>query len=123
MKLPSTVTGIGDYAFYNSGQVQTLYCCAVQPPKCGIFTFYGVDKSTCTLYVPEASVEAYKSDNVFMEFSIIEGIVPSGLVNTQFGDYIPVATYTLDGMLAPANYSGLAIELMPDGSTRKVLLK
>lgn len=123
VSLPSTVTNIGQYAFFSCSGMKTLYCYAVQPPQCGFFPFYYVDKAACTLYVPKASVDAYKADNVFKEFNIIEGIEPSGIVGPQVDEVVPVAVYTLDGRVAPANYSGVVIQVMSNGTTRKVLVK
>lgn len=121
VSLPSTVTNIGDYAFYSCKAMRNLYCYSDNPPICGIYPFYGVDKSKCTLYVPETSIEKYKTDNVFKEFTSFCGIPTNINVTTEKTK--PIAIYKLDGQIAPANYSGIVIEVMPNGVIRKTFIK
>lgn len=121
VSLPSTVTNIGDYAFYSCKAMRNLYCYSDNPPICGIYPFYGVDKSKCTLYVPETSIEKYKTDNVFKEFTSFSGIPTNINVTTEKTK--PIAIYKLDGQIAPANYSGIVIEVMPNGVIRKTFIK
>lgn len=121
VSLPSTVTNIGDYAFYSCKAMRNLYCYSDNPPICGIYPFYGVDKSKCTLYVPETSIEKYKTDNVFKEFRSFYGIPTNINVTTEKTK--PIAIYKLDGQIAPANYSGIVIEVMPNGVIRKTFIK
>ena len=83
VSLPSTVTNIGDYAFYSCKAMRNLYCYSDNPPICGIYPFYGVDKSKCTLYVPETSIEKYTTDNVFKEFTSFYGIPTNINVTTE----------------------------------------
>lgn len=57
-ELPSTLTSIGDYAFWNCSALETLICRATTPPTMsGSNTFVG---TTCNIYVPDDSVNAYK---------------------------------------------------------------
>lgn len=121
VSLPSTVTNIGDYAFYSCKAMRNLYCYSDNPPICGIYPFYGVDKSKCTLYVPETSIEKYTTDNVFKEFRSFYGIPTNINVTTEKTK--PIAIYKLDGQIASANYSGIVIEVMPNGVIRKTFIK
>ena len=64
--IPQSVTSIGDYAFYYSESLKNVYCKASTPPMLGESVFdnfeNGIDKPIgCNIYVPTASVEAYKA--------------------------------------------------------------
>lgn len=58
--LPSTLTTIGGYAFSNANQMTTLTCYAAIPPSLGSGAF-SYCSSLAHIYVPEESVETYKS--------------------------------------------------------------
>ena len=54
------VTKIGSYAFYNCSSLMSIYCYPTTPPSLGSFVFSYI-ASECRIYVPAASVDAYKS--------------------------------------------------------------
>ena len=56
--IPDSVTSIGIEAFYGCSSLSSVTINAVTPPKLGSDAFYG---STCPIYVPLASVDAYKA--------------------------------------------------------------
>ena len=61
VKIPSTVTTIADYAFYNCTSLASVTCLATTPPAIGgRHTFRGIS-SNVKFYVPAESVEAYKT--------------------------------------------------------------
>ena len=57
--IPSSVTLIGGAAFYNCLALTSITCLAETPPTLGTNAFYNVPV-TYTIYVPAASVDAYK---------------------------------------------------------------
>ena len=59
--------------------------------------------------------------NVFKEFTSFYGIPTNINVTTEKTK--PIAIYKLDGQIAPANYSGIVIEVMPNGVIRKTFIK
>lgn len=59
-RLPATLTKLGSYTFRGSTALQTIICHATTPPSMGVNPFYGTN-STFLIYVPDASVEAYKT--------------------------------------------------------------
>ena len=68
--LPSTLTSVGQTAFYLDSSLTEVYCYATNPPGLGNYAFYSIG-SNPTLYVPSASVNAYKSSSWANYFSTI----------------------------------------------------
>ena len=58
--IPDSVTSIGSEAFINCSLLKEVYCKSTTPPTGGSIMFYG-NASGRKIYVPTASVEAYKS--------------------------------------------------------------
>lgn len=76
--IPESVVSIGNDAFALSGGLAFITSRAMTPPLIGSYlTFDGVDKSI-PVYVPAASVEAYRSAAYWSEFTNIQPILPSG---------------------------------------------
>ena len=67
--IPENVTSIGASAFLNC-PLTSVTCMNPTPPAISNYTFYCYD--TATLYVPEGSLEAYQTDNVWGQFNNIE---------------------------------------------------
>lgn len=61
LTIPSSVTSIGDNAFYGCKDMTDLYCYAESAPSTGSSIFDGADVQYATLHVPAASIESYKS--------------------------------------------------------------
>ena len=64
--IPQSVVSIGDWAFYYSENLKSVYCKATTPPALGESTFdnseNGIDKPIgCKIYVPTKAVNDYKS--------------------------------------------------------------
>lgn len=62
LKLGSKVKSIGMYGFYGCSSLQELHCMATTPPT-GAYGMFDELAETCKIYVPAASVDAYKSAN------------------------------------------------------------
>lgn len=70
------VTSIGDSAFYTCSSLQEIRVQNSTPPSIGNFGLSQIDKSTCTLYVPAGSGEAYAAADQWKDFlNIIEVVV------------------------------------------------
>ena len=68
--IPSSVTIIQGSAFNNCSILSTVYCAPSTPPTVGSWAF----ETTCKIYVPRQSINAYKSANNWSEYaSQIEG--------------------------------------------------
>ncbi len=80
----SGVTMIDSYAFGDCSNLSKITCLAVTPPQISEDTFEEVNRSI-PLYVPEASVEAYKAADHWKEFFNIQSISGSASgVETPF---------------------------------------
>ena len=75
--LPSTLSAIGDNAFYRCGSLKTITSKAGNPPTLGTYVFYDLDasynfvplKSIEDIYVPATGVDTYKAADGWSEFS------------------------------------------------------
>lgn len=56
--LPDTLTSIGNATFYGSSKLEYIICHAINPPTLDGSAFNG---TSCIIYVPDASVDAYKA--------------------------------------------------------------
>ncbi|MBR3472763.1 MAG: BspA family leucine-rich repeat surface protein [Prevotella sp.] len=70
LTLPSSIEYIGETAFVETTRVLgELHVDAVTPPSVvSAFCFAGIDRSSCMLYVPDGSVNLYKSTPHWSEF-------------------------------------------------------
>ena len=72
--IPNSVISIGNYAFYNCNGLTSVTCEATSVPSTESSVFYNVPQSSATLYVPEASVETYKTISPWRGFGSIVAI-------------------------------------------------
>lgn len=61
--IPDKVTKIGDLAFYECTNLKSVYCKPTTPPALSHSTASDYDQTfpSCTIYVPQASINRYKS--------------------------------------------------------------
>ena len=119
LELPKNVIKLGNKAFMGCVALTSLTSWAVEPPTAHKNAFLDVDQSACTLYVPEESVEAYKTADVWKDFGSIKSIdAPEEHEAVENTSVLPAAstskllrngqililrgdrTYTLTGQLA-----------------------
>ncbi len=70
----NSVSTMGEQFFYNCSALESITSLNPEPPVCGSIAFYNVPTSTCVLYVPEGSKEAYASADQWQDFLNIEEI-------------------------------------------------
>ena len=68
INLPGSLQSIADEAFYNAKYLSTISCNAATPPLLGKNVFYGVNKNTCSLKVPDASRKLYANAEQWKDF-------------------------------------------------------
>ena len=112
--IPAAVTSIGMSAFRDT-PLEVVNCLAVTPPA--LASHYGFDKSTINngiLYVPQSSLEAYQSADVWSTFANIRGI-QAGDVDGDGVLSINDATALVDYILSGNNDSFFSINADTDG--------
>lgn len=121
--IPYSVTSIGDGAFTNCNNLKKLVCHATTPPVCADElwgAFVGVNKDACTLYVPQESLDAYKSAAHWKDFFNIA----TGVKNaTKTSSATESERYSTDGTRLASPQKGINIIRMNDGIVKKVLVK
>ena len=79
LTIPNSVTSIGSLAFYNCNSIRVFTSLNETPPTVSPEnTFKGIP-TDCTLYVPQASIDAYKQAFGWARFTNIEAIKDGGV--------------------------------------------
>ena len=77
--IPESVTSISYSAFAYCSGLTSVTCLAENVPNTDNYAFEYVPQSTATLYVPETSLNAYKTVGQWKEFGNIVGIDPTAV--------------------------------------------
>ena len=111
---------IGDEAFSDCTGMKKLVSKTAVPPVCGPQALDDINKWECTLYVPQESLDAYKSAAQWKEFFFLEtGIKDAVKVSSATES----ARYSTDGTRLASPQKGINIIRMSDGTVKKVLVK
>ena len=80
--IPDSVTTIGSYAFYNCDALKEVYCKPTTPPSLGNSSVFDNNSSDRKIYVPTASVDAYKAASRWSEYAdaIVAMPIPSNQI-------------------------------------------
>ena len=90
MTIPSSVATIGEYALNFCTGLTKLFVHAKTPPTVGTNAFINVDLAI-PVYVPAASLDAYKAANIWQEFTKLQALVTEFTVDNlkyKVTDYI-----------------------------------
>ena len=108
ISMPETLSSIEDFSFAGCSNLQEIHSLAITPPTCGIYCFLEVDQTTCTLYVPKGTLEAYKAADVWKAFvNIVEE--GSSSIEEAGADSAGQAVITACG-------NGIVVENLPAGT-------
>lgn len=83
--IPKSLVKMTYYSFGFCSGLKTLICLADVPPTINKYTFYNTDKSI-TIYVPAASIEAYKNADYWSEFTNFQAIVEEEKTEWRISD-------------------------------------
>lgn len=120
INIPSSVTSIGNACFFFCSSLKIVICKIPTAIKGGFF--FDVPFQQATLYVPEASLESYKTTSPWSNFGTILPITSTGIKNTSAIKSNTIdAVYDLDGKRSNGTNRGVNIIRMTDGTTRKVM--
>lgn len=112
--IPSSINSIGDAAFSGCENLKEITVYVDEPIALGsngASVFEGVNFETCTLYVPETSIDKYKSDEIWGQFKNILAIT-AGIHDIRLDDKSN-DVYNLQGQIVLRQSSN--IERLPKG--------
>ena len=112
---------IGDEAFSDCTGMKKLVSKTAVPPVCGPQALDDINKWECTLYVPQESLDAYKSAAQWKEFFFLETGIKD--VPDTSSSATESARYSTDGTRIASPQKGINIIRMSDGTVKKVLVK
>ncbi len=118
----NSVTSIGDYAFINCSGLNSVTVFNSTPVA--IYRTVFTNRANATLYVPQGSLSAYKSADVWKEFKDIREIDPTEIDDVKIAEEsTPVAYFDMNGREIPTLQKGLNIVKKANGQTIKVFVK
>ena len=96
--------------------------CEIPAPIGDYYIFFDTPIYKATLYVPEASLNSYKTKLPWRGFGTILAIKSSGIETNTVGTSATVdAIYNLEGKRNGGIKSGMNILRMSNGTTRKIM--
>ena len=129
VSIPHSVKNVAVYAFANCTSLSKVYCHATNVPTAPEKAFESTPIENATLYVPEASIEAYKTTAPWSRFGKIVSLTDDEVGIKQIDgeqgttDNAPQSIYDLSGRKLQNIQRGMNILRMNDGTTMKVLKK
>lgn len=119
--LPASLQAVGQYVFYGCETLSEIRSFAEVPPTCAGSAFYSAP-ATAKLFVPEGSVNTYKTDASWSYFDI-QGFDATDIANPTHNGNTAVARYGLNGLRINDTKTGIQIVKFADGTTHKMVIK
>ena len=122
--IPSNVTSIWESAFNGCSGLTSVYVSWQTPLRITTSVFSHVDKTKCTLYVPQGASQDYWLADVWGDFDNIVEYDATGIDKvTTSSDAKEVSRYSVNGQRLSAPTKGLNIVKYSDGSVKKVAVQ
>ena len=124
--IPSSITRIGREAFSSCENLADIVSFIKEPSSASCYNvFDSFTLNNATLYVPQGTTEKYKAAEGWKDFVWIEEGVPAGikLPTSENVESAGVLRYAPDGRRLAEPKRGLNIMKMPDGKTKKVIVR
>lgn len=115
INLPSSLGVIGAYAFAECQGVKSINCAAVQVPATDPYAFQDIDTSI-PVYVPEASLNAYKSAPEWREFTNFNAIAALNSIGADSKNDGATRFYNLQGIEIKNPANGIFIQVKDNKS-------
>ncbi len=122
VRLGENTNSIGDDAFAYCTNIKTLYSWNPTPPAAGSTSLSGINRNTCTLYVPKGSGDLYWLHPEWGQFFEIKEVESENIRTTKMDD-TTLNYYRIDGQQRMVPEKGINILRMSDGTTKKVYIK
>ena len=123
IKIPSSVTEIGEYAFAGCNSLKSIYVYTEYIPSTGTGAFDGCDSKNCTVYVPKGTYDAYW----LSEFGYFKNIVEFDATSIHNTIATPeaqeAARYAVNGQRLTAPIKGINLVKYCDGTVKKEFVK
>jgi hypothetical protein len=105
--IPAAVTSIGDAAFSTCYSLSSIYALSASPINIATSSdvFYGVENSTCTLYVSAGSKVAYQAADKWKDFTNMVEVTLLPVITTNVASSITTASTTSGGTISNAGAS------------------
>ena len=121
------VKTIGKEAFSDCTTMTKLISKAITPPVCGDQALDDINKWSCTLQIPERTIDSYRAANQWKDFFFIEELA-TGIKDIMTEDKTSEDSenyiyYDLNGHQLLQPRKGVNIVKMSDGTTKKVVVK
>ena len=128
--LPSSISYIGNGAFYYCVGLKEIVCRAIKVPDLYVDTFTGTNPDEITLYVYEQVIEDYKIAPVWSMFGAILPIEEITGINSLLDETLSInhcKVYTLDGRCVKMTGKDIEPYTLPKGiyiiNGKKVVVK
>ena len=110
LTLPGTITSVDDEVLNRCTALTEVYCYAEEVPAATGRAFWGSSASQAVLYVPAASLEAYRAASPWNTFADIRPITTTAISQLDAsGDAAPEVTYGIDGRIVTSSTRGVTI--------------
>lgn len=122
VRIGKGVKYIDNYAFYLA-KINEVFSMVENPEAIGEISFSDDTFYNATLYVPEGTIDKYKSTEGWKKFVFIEEGFPSCISDIENEGSKVLKRYTLDGRTTMDSRKGMNVIQMTNGETKKVIVK